>query len=373
MGNQSKVCTEEEAIKITIEHGYDGAEFKTSVWEQRGCLKPNGTLKTLLSKLKTIYEDVEVTGNGKKRRYIFTGKKEIVTQRILNYKGSVVTVQDETMKEYIFNKLLTQKGQMNLSYKSWARNLEFCNTDNLQIEELINSIKELHWDLPFIYNPKEVVSKFIHTLSLRSKDVIEKSFKRLVSEGRIQVEETYNFKRIDGSYEEVELIDFEEVQAYLRKFLESKDVTYYAYTQSLVSFHKSSKMKEIINEVAAYLESNFEIEYFYKSYKVTLLTNEGNNEVAFDEFNEAYFQRFITLTKQRQNNDKYNNSMSFWKRFYLLNTATLLKQIGIEGLDIIIQNEKKLKNKKVEDFHLDRMINHFESDIEKQQKRKSFG
>ncbi|WP_427137345.1 hypothetical protein [Psychrobacillus psychrodurans] len=27
--------TEEEAIEITIRHGYDGAEFKTAVWKTR--------------------------------------------------------------------------------------------------------------------------------------------------------------------------------------------------------------------------------------------------------------------------------------------------------------------------------------------------
>lgn len=40
--------TEEQAINITIEHGYDGKEFETSTWKQRGCLKPNGTMKKLI-------------------------------------------------------------------------------------------------------------------------------------------------------------------------------------------------------------------------------------------------------------------------------------------------------------------------------------
>jgi hypothetical protein len=95
--------TEEQAIQITIDNRYDGSEFETSSWKQRGCLKPNRTLEVLISKLNTIYNHVEVEGKGKKRKYILTDKKEVVEGRKLNYKGSVPTSEDEIMKEYIYS------------------------------------------------------------------------------------------------------------------------------------------------------------------------------------------------------------------------------------------------------------------------------
>jgi hypothetical protein len=50
---------------------------------------------------------------------------------------------------------------------------------------MVNEIKDLHRGFPIIYNPKEVVSKFIQTVNKRNKDVIEKSFQRL-EQGRIR-------------------------------------------------------------------------------------------------------------------------------------------------------------------------------------------
>ncbi|MBB6445624.1 hypothetical protein [Bacillus benzoevorans] len=365
--------TEEEAIRITMEHGYDGAEFNTSVWKTRGCLHPNRTLDALISKLKTIYDSVEVEGKGKKRKYILKDKKVKVSERIFNYKGTIPTLEDDIMKEFIFNHLVSYEKEFTQSYRGWARLIGFIGTDNFKVEEMIQKLKNVHHGFPTIYNPKEAVGKFIQTLNIRNKDVVEKSFKRLEKEGRITVSEVYNFKMNDGQIEEVDQLEYEEVQEVLKELLESKEVTYYQYTQSVTSLNKSKKMKEIIREVGNYLSEQFDIQYFFKSFKVTVLDKTIHNEISKDEFKQAYFKRLIKLSIDRQNKKDYKESLSFWKRFYLLNTLALLKYLNVKGIEKYWDNERKLQLEKTDEFTLERLIYYFESDVEKEKIRHTFG
>lgn len=368
----TSIFTEEEAIKITIKHGYDGNEFETAAWKQRGCLKTDRTYQGLISKLKTIYNNVEVTGKGKKRQYNLTGKKEVVTEREFNYKGRIVSQEDEVIKEYIFNQLI-KKDRLSYSYSVWAKELGFIDTDTLSISEMIEKIKELHYGNNVIYNPKEIVSQFIRTLKNRNKDVIKNSFQRLQKENRINVSATYYFKMLNGETEEVTKDDYDIVQEGLKEFIESKGVSYYIYSQAVNSFHKSEKMKSIIKEAKNYLEERHEILYSFKSFKITVLNKEVKQEVSEDEFKQAYIKRLIKLTKDRQQKDTYINSISYWKRFYYLNTLALLAYIGADGVNASLKEELKLKPTKQEEYELDYMVYCFERDIEKENRRHTFG
>lgn len=370
---ESIQVNEEEAINITIEHGYDGAEFETSVWKQRGCLKPNRTLEALKSKLETIYNDVEIVGSGKKRQYILSDKKDSVTERIFNYKGSVETEEDTLMKEYIFNKLLRYEEGFTQSYKGWAMVLGFPNTESFSIEDMIYEIKYLHYGFPTIYNPKEVVSKFIQAINTRNKDVIEKSFKRLEKENRISLTEIYNFKTCDDEIEVVDKLEYEEAQEYLRNFLESKGVTLYVYSQSISSINKSKKMRKLSLEVEEFLSEELGIKYFFKSFKVVVLNQKECKEITNDEFIEAYYNRFVKLTTDRQNKEKYKNSILFWQKFYLLNTLTLLDFMKIKGYEENLKNERKLKLEKTDEYAQDFIIYLAEKDVEKETRRHTFG
>jgi hypothetical protein len=361
------ICNEEEAIKITIEHGHDGAEFQTSVWKNRGCLKPNRTLEALISKLKTIYNSVEVNGNGKKRRYTLTDKKDQVSKREFNYKGSIATPEDNVMKEYIFNRLLKNRGEYTQSYKHWAKLMNFPDTTLLSISELTKTIKDLHYGFPTIYNPKEVVSHFIQTMNTRNKDVIEKSFKRLENEGRIKCEFVYNFTMVDGKYREVHQIEYELAQAYLKEFLSIKDITYYSYIQSVTGLHQSSKMKRIIREVEEFLADHLNIKYFFKSVKVEVIDKTVKRECKTEEFNQAYYQRLIKLTKERQEKENYQTSLSFWRRFYLINTLTLLDYLKVNGVSEMIKEEKKLMIDRIDNFSIDLMI--YQDELKKKREK----
>lgn len=169
--------TEEEAINITIDHGYDGSEFNTAVWKDRGCLIPNRTMDALISKLETIYHTVKVEGRGKKRNYILKDKKEEMTDREYNYKGTLPTEEEEEMKEYIFN-ILVNTGVGNAKpYNSWIRDFELFQPMPFSSKTLIAAMKELHAGVRS--NSKEIVNEFIKAINNYNKSIVESSFRRL--------------------------------------------------------------------------------------------------------------------------------------------------------------------------------------------------
>lgn len=372
-GTELSSFTEEQAIYFTIENGYNGAEFETVAWKQRKCLKPDRTLKGLISKLETIFNNVEVTGTGKKRKYILKDKKLHITERQFNYKGSIPTPEDETMTEYIFNKLLSYPEGFNKSFKGWAKLLGFIEPDQLSLEDMIKEVKHTHYNFPVIYNPREVVSVFLQTLNTRNKDIIEKSFQRLEKEKRIQVAEIYNIKYLDGTYSTITQLEYETILSYITTLLDSKGISYYAYSQSLTSLHKSKSMKQVITEVDEYLEHYFGIDYLFKSFSITITDKTIKKEIAYGEFNSAYYNRLIKLTHERQEKKEYKDSIVFWRRFYLLNTLVLLKHLKVTETDEYIHIQKQQYIDQVDDFHNDLMINNFESDIDKEIRRITFG
>lgn len=129
-------------------------------------------------------------------------------------------------------------------------------------------------------------------------------------------------------------------------------------------------MKEIINLISEKLAEEFEIEYFFTSYKVEVLIPEVKQEVTHKEFTQAYTQRLIKLSTERHTREKnnYNDSLYFWRRFYLLNTLTLLKFMGVN-----VDKEKKFKSNKVDAFALDIMIHKFDTDTKRDKVRHTFG
>jgi hypothetical protein len=367
------VFSEEQAINITIENGYNGSEFETTVWKQRQCLKPNRTLEALISKLKTIYNLVEVEGTGKKRKYILKDKKSNITEREFNYKGSVPTPEDEIMTEYIFNHLLTYKNEYTKSYKGWAKEIGFIDTEKLSIYDMVSQIKNLHYGFPRIYNPKEVVSVFSQTLSTRNKDIIEKSFNRLAKDNRIKVTEVYNVRHINGEYGTITELEYNTFINCINDFLEQYDTTYYAYSQALTSIHKSKKMKDLINDVNDYLMDHFSIVFFFKTFKINVVNRTIKTDITKEEFNVAYFKRLIQLSEDRQSKDTYKDTITFWKKFYLINTLTLLKYINVTGIDELLHEQNKMYLSKLDEFDLDANIHNLETDMINEEIRHIFG
>ncbi len=350
--------TEEEAINITIQNGYDGSELNTKVWEQRGCLKPNRTLESLIKKLQTIYEHVEVTGTGKKRKYILQSKKESITQVEHNYKGTLPSDEDLIMQEYIYNFLVSNGGN-NMTYKSWATYLGFINVNEFNPEELIAAIKDYHYGFPTIYNPKEVVSIFLQTLHLRNKDVIERSFKRLFKNNRITFVEKFNFHLIEDEYIEVEKELYYRIFAELKMFIEAKGYSYYIYTQAVSSMYKTDNIKTLLEDVKEFLNDTYGIEKIFKSFQVNPIIYQKDTSITKVDFQEAYFKRLIHLSSERQQKSEYKDSLNFRKRFFYINTLILLKHIGIDVTEKLSEAGSYHVWDK-EDYALDYMNYHFE-------------
>jgi hypothetical protein len=365
--------TEEEAINVTIDNGYEGEEFETEAWKTRGCLKSNGTYKKFISKLNTIYNHVEVEGKGKKRIYILKDKKDKVSERELNYKGKVPSDQDDIMNEYIFNQILKGKNGTNFSQSIWAKELGFINPDKFDIKGMIESIKYVHHGMNLKYNSKEIVNKFILELKNRNKNIIDNSFKRLGKEGRIVVTPTYLFKTIENEMVEVTEEQYSEAQSIRNECLEGLDIKPYFYSQALNGFHNTKKMKAAIEEVNECLEKQLEIKYFFKSYRVVVVDETIHKEITEEEFNHAYFQRLVKLIQDRQLKANHQESMSIQRRFLLLNSLTLLDYIGIKEFEIMLKKEKKMKSEKMEKYYDNQFDLLIKESEEREKRRTTFG
>jgi hypothetical protein len=339
--------TEEEAINITIQHGYTGSEFNTSYWKNKGRLSKNRTLGGLIQKLETIYHNVEVKGKGKKRLYILTDKKVKMTERKYNYKGKVRTENDEIMKEYIF-KILTEKGPGNpKAYNKWGKEFNLLQINSSKYEQLIKALKDLH--AGSLFNPKEVLSEFLKAINNYNYSIIKSSFYHLEKEERISQEIIYYVKTIDGHHNEVGKDEYDMITAFIKDLVESQGIDYIHYINSYRSYHKNNNIKSFLEEVKRQLNEHFKIEYAYERIKVVVKDNKENRVITRDEFNQAFFQKFIKLSMNRQNRVEYKTSESFWKSFYLMNTLVLLSivlqdMVTVEGLEELKYEEMKKKS-----------------------------
>lgn len=340
--------TEEEAINITIQHGYNGSEFKTEVWKKRGCLNVTRTLESLIKKLKTIYHIVEVEGKGKKRRFILRDKKKEVTEREYNYKGTVPTSEDEIMKEYLLNHLLQMGTGHPKTYNKWIEEFKLLQPNNVTpTETLIEKMKELHWGR--FYNSREIVSEFLNAIRNYNFSIVSKSFARLEKEGRIDKTSFYVFVSPQGDHKVVSSEEYQEVYLFKKEFIESLGVKYKHYILSYRSFHKTKEMENIISMVNEETIDKFNVHYMYEMISINILNRDVKKPLSKNEFNQAYFQKFIKLSKDRQNRKDYKDSQSFWRRSYLLNTSVLLTVIS-NGI-IEIKGLEEIMNKEIESYN----------------------
>lgn len=319
------VFTEEEAINITKHYGYDGSEFMKAVWKKRGCLHPNRTMDSLIRKLETIYHNVEVEGKGKKRRYILTDKKDEMTELKYNYKGTVPTKEEETIKEYFYNCLVEKNREVANTYNKWGEEFNLLQPKTFSNEMLIEKVKELHHGL--FYNPNEIVSEFINAIRNHNYALVHNSFNRLEQEGKISQSSVYIFKTTEGKHEIVSKDEYEDAIAYKKDCVQELGIDYRHYILSYRSFHKNKQMENVIKKVDEQMAETFNIHYMYEMIKVKVENSKSQYEYSIQEFEQAYFNKFVQLSKNRQNREDYKNTNSFWRRTYLLNTLTLLSLI----------------------------------------------
>lgn len=346
---------EERAIEITMEHGYKGNEFNTKAWKERGCLKPDETQEALIEKLETIYNYVQTEKTGKKRIYILTDKKGAVTKRKMNYKGRQETVDETTMRKYLFNMLVKHNDNIERSIKGWTIYLKMPDGSQKTQEHLEETIKKTvrgfkEKNPNFVYNSKDIVSNFYREISNRSHDVFSNTLGKLVKLDKIKLHESFNIEVIGDGVQEVNSEEYQEIMNQLTGFLDSKGYTYYQYFQAVNSRYKTRHGKRLVEMTKDYLRENHYIVKLFKRYRIEILNNEEYEPISNREFHAAYFNRLVYLANKTQNKKEYSESPYFRKRFFLYNTLILLKEIGC-SMDILIKREERDRMKRLAEYH----------------------
>ncbi|MBM7541827.1 hypothetical protein [Amphibacillus cookii] len=155
-------------------------------------------------------------------------------------------------------------------------------------------------------------------------NLVNNSFNRLEGEGRIGQSSVYIFKRTDGNHEEVSQDEYDNALAFKKDLVESLGVNYKHYILSYRSLHKNKDMRRIIREVDEQMTKEFKISYMYEMIKISIENDEIKREISREKFDQAYFQKFIKLSKDRQNREDYKETESFWRRTYLVNLEALI-------------------------------------------------
>lgn len=153
----------EEAIKLSIELGESGSEFDSASWKNRGCLKPDNTLKSLISKLERYFEEVKSNGHrGKKRRYTLIGLRDTPLPKIDNRNGRKME-EEAILLPYVIKQLneLASCGKYETTYKELAKQ-KFFLTENSQ-QKLV-FVNELFSTLKDTIIPKEKVRRIANKL-----------------------------------------------------------------------------------------------------------------------------------------------------------------------------------------------------------------
>lgn len=348
---------EEQAIQITIDHGFEGNEFKTKIWQQRGCLSTDRTLDALIDKLKTIYHDVQVRGKGKKRKYILSNKKKQQTERQFNYKGTVLSNEDKLIDDYIFSQLVKLKTHDDMTFSAWIDKLKLHEVLNdTNIELMAKKIRDVYAGFPTIYNSYDIVNKFIQTIETRNKNIVKNAFRRLEKQNKIKVIEQH--KAYTGKYETITAEEYEKINSGLRAFLKKNNIDYFYYYKANTSAIKNDRQLETIRLVNDYLYSNFKVMYIFKTFKVKILDNTIKRDITYQDFATAYIDSLLTLTINRANRRKYKESVNIWQRYYLINTLILLKlliDVDNENIEKLFKQELSKFKKEVRQMQLEKI------------------
>lgn len=328
--------SEEQSILYCVKKGLStGEEFETQAWVKRGCLKlGDGTHKRLVSNLECCAEEVLVEGKGRKRVYILNGIYDVPLVRLdgrIN-NGYALTEEESSLDEYIFNKVLENEYIEHMSYSKWAEVLGFFNYNALKSKNNVDTIKKnlnsLHKDT-FKYNlesQKEILDTFENVIRDRGNSVVSKAFSRLEDQGRISIEEKYVAKRVNSGYIELsrELYDYimKEENAILEIFGSDRA----SYLQKKLGNNlRDENYYMVSNAIKAHLRDTYQIEYYYIA-RLPIIINKYMKVCVLNGVS-IFYKRLFHLTKRRQL--KYTDHNEVVKKWYLANTYTILKSLGI--------------------------------------------
>lgn len=359
------IYTERELIEL-----FDGSEFKTAAWKERGYLKNNGTLQKLIKKAETKYHKVEVVGSSSGRRYECSNPKEVVTSiedKRKNNKG-VTPNESKIMTGHIFNRLksvIGKGGSWSNTKGAWIELMDLIDMNPNDLVELTEELESVYLPLHETINISSMRRESKQNVDTRLHDVFNYSIGKLVKDGLIQIEDDYKSKLTNEQYEhdkhyaslegdeaspfkDLKNFELESIREAEREELEQFGVIYNDYFMARVFPSIATKEAlatlEYMDEM---LQERFGIEFYYKSIRITVLKPREKMNVTHEQARKAFSDRLITLTNKRQNGQKYSNADTYAKKFYRLNMFMLLKIKGIEGLEEEIEKEKSTIKKRI--------------------------
>jgi len=366
------VFTVREAIEFCIENKMNSAIAQLESFDKNGKLATNQK-KKLMANLECLANEVIITGGGKSGKVILKGLKVTPTERITgnSRNGRQLSVEDEIMKEFLFNSLCLTYNSFDIS-RSFTVN-QLINLSNLMPvtnKESVEIEKEISRIFLTSYKKEQgiyIKSNASNNLRSFQKRNVKLYIKHLVAEGRIHVEDSYMVKYLEDSFV-VEMLkeefgndfrifnqiseeEFLKVKANIKDIAEDNGFTYAEYVQSTQKLIKiDNKVQKMINEVKAYLEvSGFD--YLFIIMNITILQPVCIQKITREEARKAFEKKIIMLTNERMKKEKYNNRTQYTKEFYRLAMFVMLQKLGVEGLEKYIEKEISMIPQKVEEMY----------------------
>src|SRR6185312_10365768 len=243
------------------------------------------------------------------------------------------TDEELLLDEYIFNYLLEYPHKKALPYKSWAYRMGFFNTKLLKDKETMsrieNAIDSIHKDtlLYSLADRKEIISIFKMMIKDRGIKVVEKSFERLEKAKRITVHEEYFARTLENEYIKISHKEYLRFTNEENVILEEMNIERNDYIYKKINYnYRDKEFLEATKKINQHMASKYNIRYYFSG-KLPIVIDRKKQ---IDNVNgrRVFYETLFILTESNQKSYSTENSIS--KRWYLLNTYTILKEFGID-------------------------------------------
>lgn len=346
-----EIMTVKEAILLCIKYDIKGAQSQLVSYEKANPnrLSTKNQINALKGNMECIYQNVTITGGGKRGKVIVSGLKDTIDQKEDNRSengGQPSSAEQLLMNEYI-HKLLycmcKDKKYIEYGVNGWAKELGLINTDNLPIDHFTTHIKEVHANTSFnAFKPSQIAREFKEALYTMNTGVIDKSFKALSKSGQIEYRHNYNIVKSNGEKVIVDKYKYDQIKKRRMEVLKELGSNITEYFNGVNTRNPTLKVKGILGKVDYTLEEEFECKFIYQSYIVSSVS-EDFKEVDEEVFTDVYWKDFIKRTVRRQSfyDNKYQHDTWMWRKLWAFNTLALLDYLGVDTGGLLLECEKE--------------------------------
>lgn len=336
--------TELEAIQLTMENGYDGKELTLYCWKKNGSLdgkkdKVTGEFKersmvSFIRKLETIFDNVEVEGKGKKRTYILSGKKEVMTKKRDDRSTGQHDEYIKIMAKHLYNHLLDKLNGRTFTYNKWMIEIGGLNPDIVNKDKMIfDCFDKIYYGADLDDIKKSTMNYFKH----RNQRVMGQMTSNLEHNNLIKKIENYGAVTIENKFISITKESYDEWRNGLEKLVTSYDLKMNNY-----KFFLNREGHEDFTEAYELYIQKTEIEDVYKTYTLYITNKKEPFELSYSEFQKAYNNKLIKEIVKLDYAEKNENY--FAHRFRKFNYLTILKKLNwtITIDDELIEQNKPL-------------------------------